>query len=81
MKFNFLLLNFSIYSLLKNTYVISCLSYYSKKKCYKHRQRKKETIHILKRKKNEEYNQHRDIQRQKKNQIMDYINTDNEFGK
>jgi hypothetical protein len=45
------------------------------------KEKKRRTIHVLKRNKTKKYNQHRDIQRQKKNQIMDYINTDDELGK
>jgi hypothetical protein len=43
--------------------------------------KKRNDTHIKTKSKTKKYNQHRDIQRQKKNQIMDYINTDDELGK
>jgi len=52
-----------------------------KKNCYKHRQKKTETIHTFKKERERESNRHRDIQKTKKNQIMDYDNTDDGYGK
>jgi hypothetical protein len=63
---SFSVVEFSHYSLLKYTYVIFCLSYYSKKNCYKHRQKKTETIHTFKKERERESNRHRDIQKTKK---------------
>jgi hypothetical protein len=51
-------------------------------KCDKHRQKKKRYTHLIKRERERELNRHRDIEKTKKeNQIMDYINTDDGFGK
>jgi len=80
MKFNFLLLKFFHLFIVKKHICHLLFVLLFEKKCYKHRQRKKKkTIHTFKKKR--EYNRHRDIQKTQKNQIMDYYNTDDGFGK